>query len=174
MTDPVSTAVAAPRLALGAGVAAYEAAVERARTEDWASRLFTRDVSLWTADPRVAETISDRLGWRELALSDGRGLQSFDPALAPLSTSLGVLGMPGLTAYVGLLDIASFQEGDAVFVSGAAGAVGSVAGQIAKAKGASLVVGSAGSAGEGAAARFSATASRPMEKERAIAELTRN
>ena len=58
MTDPVSTAVAAPRLALGAGAAAYEAGVERARTEEWASRLFTRDVSLWTADPRVERPVN--------------------------------------------------------------------------------------------------------------------
>jgi NADPH-dependent curcumin reductase CurA len=85
-----------------------------------------------------------RLGWREVALSDGSGLQLFDPALAPLSASLGVLGMPGLTAYVGLLDIGRVQEGETVFVSGAAGAVGSIAGQIAKLK-ACRVIGSAGS-----------------------------
>ena len=84
------------------------------------------------------------LGWRELALSDGRGLFAFDPALAPVSTGLGVLGMPGLTAYVGLLDIGRPQEGETVFVSGAAGAVGSVVGQIAKLKGC-RVIGSAGS-----------------------------
>ncbi len=84
------------------------------------------------------------LGWRELALSDGRGLIAFDPALAPVSTGLGVLGMPGLTAYVGLLDIGRPQPGETVFVSGAAGAVGSAAGQIAKLKGC-RVIGSAGS-----------------------------
>ena len=84
------------------------------------------------------------LGWRELALSDGRGLLRFDPALAPVSTALGVLGMPGLTAYVGLLDIGRPKAGETVFVSGAAGAVGSVVGQIAKLKGC-RVIGSAGS-----------------------------
>ena len=63
MTDPVSTTVASPRFALGDGRAAYDAAVARARTEDWANRLFARDVSLWTSDPRVAATISQRLGW---------------------------------------------------------------------------------------------------------------
>ena len=63
MTDPESTTVATPRFALGDNRAAYEAAVERARTEDWANRLFARDVSLWTSDPRVAATISQRLGW---------------------------------------------------------------------------------------------------------------
>ena len=85
------------------------------------------------------------LGWRELALSDGNGLLGVDPAVAPVSTALGVLGMPGLTAYVGLLDVGRAQEGETVFVSGAAGAVGSVVGQIARLKGC-RVIGSAGSA----------------------------
>ncbi len=61
-----------------------------------------------------------------------------DPGVAPLSAYLGVLGMPGLTAYAGLFEVASFKEGDAVFVSGAAGAVGSQVGQMAKLQGASL------------------------------------
>ena len=85
------------------------------------------------------------LGWREAAISDGAGLLPADPSLAPVSTALGVLGMPGLTAYVGLLDIGRPREGETVFVSGAAGAVGSVVGQIAKPKGCK-VIGSAGSA----------------------------
>jgi len=85
------------------------------------------------------------LGWREAAISDGAGLLPADPSLAPVSTALGVLGMPGLTAYVGLLDIGRPREGETVFVSGAAGAVGSVVGQIAKLKGCK-VIGSAGSA----------------------------
>src|SRR3954447_8613501 len=63
MTDPASTTLSAPPLPLGDGAAAYEAAVERARTEGWANRLTSRDVSLWTTDARVGEAIADRLGW---------------------------------------------------------------------------------------------------------------
>ncbi|MGP3947462.1 NADP-dependent oxidoreductase [Streptomyces sp. 7N604] len=84
-------------------------------------------------------------GWREFAVLDAKHATKVDPGLAPLPAYLGVLGMPGLTAYAGLLEVASFKEGDAVFVSGAAGAVGSQVGQIAKLKGASRVIGSAGS-----------------------------
>ncbi|TWP49990.1 NADP-dependent oxidoreductase [Lentzea tibetensis] len=86
------------------------------------------------------------LGWREYAVLDGTQALKVDPAVAPLSTYLGVLGMPGLTAYAGLLATAEFKEGDVVFVSGAAGAVGQLVGQIARLKGASRVIGSAGSA----------------------------
>jgi NADPH-dependent curcumin reductase CurA len=86
-----------------------------------------------------------RLGWREVATLDGRHAVKISAELAPLSTYLGVLGTTGLTAYAGLLETASFKEGDAVFVSGAAGAVGSQVGQIARIKGASRVIGSAGS-----------------------------
>ncbi|UGY91203.1 NADP-dependent oxidoreductase [Streptomyces gobiensis] len=85
------------------------------------------------------------LGWREYATLDAAHAEKVSAELAPLSAYLGVLGMPGLTAYAGLLEVASFQEGDAVFVSGAAGAVGSQVGQIARLKGASRVIGSAGS-----------------------------
>ncbi|MFH9420689.1 NADP-dependent oxidoreductase [Streptomyces sp. NPDC017529] len=84
-------------------------------------------------------------GWREYAVVDAAKVAKVDASLAPLSAYLGVLGMPGLTAYAGLLEVASFKEGDAVFVSGAAGAVGGEVGQIAKLKGASRVIGSAGS-----------------------------
>ncbi|MFD7237087.1 NADP-dependent oxidoreductase [Streptomyces syringium] len=93
----------------------------------------------------VGDHVLHGLGWREYAVLDARHSAKVDPDLAPLSTYLGVLGMPGLTAYAGLLEVASFKEGDAVFVSGAAGAVGSLVGQIARLKGASHVVGSAGS-----------------------------
>jgi NADPH-dependent curcumin reductase CurA len=85
------------------------------------------------------------LGWREYAVVDAKQAVKVDPEAAPLSTYLGVLGMTGLTAYAGLLRTAAFKEGDSVFVSGAAGAVGSQVGQIAKLKGASRVIGSAGS-----------------------------
>ncbi|NGO79240.1 NADP-dependent oxidoreductase [Streptomyces sp. YC504] len=85
------------------------------------------------------------LGWRDYADVPAKHAKKVDPDVAPLSTYLGVLGMTGLTAYSGLLEVASFKEGDAVFVSGAAGAVGSQVGQIARLKGASRVIGSAGS-----------------------------
>ncbi|EPH42478.1 NADP-dependent oxidoreductase [Streptomyces aurantiacus] len=84
-------------------------------------------------------------GWREYASVPAQHATKVDPEAAPLSAYLGVLGMTGLTAYAGLLEVASFKEGDAVFVSGAAGAVGSEVGQIARLKGASRVIGSAGS-----------------------------
>jgi NADPH-dependent curcumin reductase CurA len=84
-------------------------------------------------------------GWREYAVIDGKQAVKVDADAAPLSTYLGVLGMTGLTAYAGLLRTAAFKEGDAVFVSGAAGAVGGQVGQLARLKGASRVVGSAGS-----------------------------
>ena len=83
-------------------------------------------------------------GWQDYAVSNGRDVQKVDPSLAPISTALGVLGMPGLTAYFGLLDIGRPKAGETVVVSGAAGAVGSTVGQIAKIKGC-RVVGVAGS-----------------------------
>jgi hypothetical protein len=86
------------------------------------------------------------LGWRDYAVGPARSFRRLDPGLGVQpSAFLGVLGMPGFTAWVGLHEIAKMREGDAVFVSGAAGAVGSIAGQIARLRGASRVVGSAGS-----------------------------
>ncbi|WP_328678144.1 NADP-dependent oxidoreductase [Streptomyces sp. NBC_00322] len=93
----------------------------------------------------VGDHVLHGLGWREYAEVPAQYATKVDASLAPLSTYLGVLGMTGLTAYAGLFDVASFKEGDAVFVSGAAGAVGSQVGQMARLKGASRVIGSAGS-----------------------------
>ena len=94
----------------------------------------------------VGATVLHQAGWREHALLPAKHVRVLDTSLAPATAYLGVLGMPGLTAYVGLTRIAPVKEGDTVFVSGAAGAVGSVAGQIARLRGAARVVGSAGSA----------------------------
>ena len=91
----------------------------------------------------VGRYVGADLGWQEYAVSDGRGLRTIDPEVAPLTTALGVLGMTGMTAYFGLLRVGEARAGETVVVSGAAGAVGSVVGQIAKIKGC-RVVGSAG------------------------------
>ncbi|MFF5566510.1 NADP-dependent oxidoreductase [Streptomyces sp. NPDC012623] len=93
----------------------------------------------------VGDHVLHGLGWREYAEFPAEQGTKVDASLAPLSAYLGVLGMTGLTAYAGLFETASFKEGDAVFVSGAAGAVGSQVGQFARLKGASRVIGSAGS-----------------------------
>ncbi len=85
-------------------------------------------------------------GWREYALVPARQAERVEPVAGLSSSSyLGVLGMPGLTAYAGLFEVAGFRAGESVFVSGAAGAVGSLVGQFARLRGASRVVGSAGS-----------------------------
>ncbi|MDA3631030.1 NADP-dependent oxidoreductase [Saccharopolyspora oryzae] len=86
------------------------------------------------------------LGWRDYAVVNAKRAVKVDPQAAPLNAYLYALGMPGMTAYVGLVDVAKQKEGDVVFVSGAAGAVGSLVGQIAKLRGAAKVIGSAGSA----------------------------
>jgi NADPH-dependent curcumin reductase CurA len=89
--------------------------------------------------------VSSMLGWRERGVIAGDRLRKLDPSLAPPSTALGVLGMTGLTAWYGLVVVGRVQEGETLYVSGAAGAVGSAAVQIAKLKGL-RVIGSAGSA----------------------------
>jgi len=96
-------------------------------------------------DYRVGDHVLHSFGWREYLLSDGKGLAKIDPLLAPVQSYLGVLGMPGQTAYFGLLDVGQPKAGETVFVSAAAGAVGAIVCQIAKIKGC-RVVGSAGSA----------------------------
>ena len=78
-------------------------------------------------------------GWQEHAVVEGKTLLKLNPNLAPISTALGVLGMPGMTAYFGFLEICKPQPGEVVVVSGAAGAVGSLVGQIAKIKGCRVV-----------------------------------
>ncbi len=83
-------------------------------------------------------------GWQAYAVSRGVGVRKLDPEQAPISTALGVLGMPGMTAYVGLLDIGQPKPEETVVVSAASGAVGSAVGQIAKIKGC-RAVGIAGS-----------------------------
>jgi NADPH-dependent curcumin reductase CurA len=92
----------------------------------------------------VGSFVQSGQGWREAFVSSAEQLVPIDPELAPLSAYLGVLGMPGMTAYVGLFNAAEMKDGETVFVSGAAGAVGSLAGQIARIKGC-RVLGSAGS-----------------------------
>ena len=83
----------------------------------------------------VGEIVLGYGGWQDYALSGGTALRKLDPAAAPVSTALGVLGMPGMTAYVGLTEIGQPKPGETVVVAAASGAVGSVVGQIAKIKG---------------------------------------
>ena len=97
-------------------------------------------------NPKFApgDVVQGEFGWQEYAVTGGKGIRKIDPSIAPISTAVGILGMPGLTAYFGLLDIGQPKAGETVVVSGAAGAVGSIVGQIAKIKGC-RVVGIAGS-----------------------------
>jgi len=89
-----------------------------------------------SSDPRLApgDTVEGMLGWQAYAVASAKRLRKIDPAEAPISSALYVLGMPGLTAYFGLLDICRPQPAETVLISGAAGGVGSIAGQIARIK----------------------------------------
>jgi len=93
---------------------------------------------------RAGDAVEGMLGWQEFAVAPARELRKIDPGLAPISTALGVLGIPGLTALFGLMDICDPRQGETAVVSGAAGAVGMLVGQIAKIRGC-RVVGVAGS-----------------------------
>lgn len=93
---------------------------------------------------KQGDIVTGNLEWAKFSIANEQTARKIDPNVAPISTHLGILGMTGLTAYFGLLDIGKPQEGETVVVSGAAGAVGSAVGQIAKIKGAK-VVGIAGS-----------------------------
>ena len=96
-------------------------------------------------DPNFAagDYVESSWGWREAWVNSTRGVRKLGELKAPASAYLGILGMPGMTAYVGLLDVGQLKEGETVFVSGAAGAVGSAVGQIAKIKNCTAI-GSAG------------------------------
>jgi NADPH-dependent curcumin reductase CurA len=98
-------------------------------------------------DFQVGQLVLSYSGWQDYALSDGAGLNKLDGDVAKSSRALGVLGMPGFTAYMGLLDIGQPKAGETVVVAAASGAVGSMVGQIAKIKGA-RAVGIAGGAGK--------------------------
>ncbi|HLJ85280.1 MAG TPA: NADP-dependent oxidoreductase [Candidatus Angelobacter sp.] len=87
----------------------------------------------------VGDSVYGTFGVQEYAISNGQGISKVDPAFAPLPVYLGVLGMPGMTAYFALLDVCQPKSGDTVVISGAAGAVGMVAGQIARIKGCRVV-----------------------------------
>ena len=95
-------------------------------------------------DFAVGDIVEERLGWQSYAISNGRKLRKIDPKLAPICTANGVLGMTGLTAYFGLLDVAGPKPGETVAVSAASGAVGAAVGQLARIAGC-RVVGLAGS-----------------------------
>jgi NADPH-dependent curcumin reductase CurA len=92
----------------------------------------------------VGESVLHSAAWREFVVGPPELFRSVDPAFAPISRYLGILGGPGLSAYVGLVDIAQFKAPDTVFVSATAGAIGSAAAQIARLLGAERVIGSAG------------------------------
>ncbi len=102
-----------------------------------------------SSDPsfRAGDAVAGMLGWQEYAVAPGCELRKLDPVIAPISTALCILGAPGLAAYFGLLDIGDPQPGETVVVSGATGAVGVLAGQIAKIRGCRVVGVAASDAG---------------------------
>lgn len=87
----------------------------------------------------VGDYIVGRTGWQKYAVSDGTGVRTIRPDSAPLSTALGVLGMPGMTAYTGLLNIGQPKKGETLVVAAASGAVGSAVGQIGKIRGCRVI-----------------------------------
>ncbi len=91
----------------------------------------------------VGDVVLHMQGWREFAVGSAKGFRLVDASAVPAQSYLGVLGMPGLTAWAGLVKVAAMQPGETVFVSGAAGAVGSLVGQLAKLRG-GTAIGSAG------------------------------
>ena len=103
-----------------------------------------RVVESRTPELAVGDIVEGSLGWQEYAVAGPGALRIVDPSLAPISTAIGVLGMPGMTAYFGFLDVGKPEVGDTVVVSAASGAVGQVVGQIARIMGC-RVVGTAGS-----------------------------
>lgn len=103
-----------------------------------------RVVESRTPELEVGDIVDGSLGWQEYAVAGPGALRIVDPSLAPISTAVGVLGMPGMTAYFGFLDVGKPEVGDTVVVSAASGAVGQVVGQIARIMGC-RVVGTAGS-----------------------------
>jgi NADPH-dependent curcumin reductase CurA len=88
---------------------------------------------------QVGDIVEDRLGWQEYAIGGGPALRKVDPAIAPISTANGILGMPGMTAYFGLLEVGQPKPGETIVVSAASGAVGQVVGQIGKIMGCRVV-----------------------------------
>ena len=87
----------------------------------------------------VGDIVEDRLGWQEYAIGGAASMRKVDPSLAPISTANGVLGMPGMTAYFGLLEVGQPKPGETIVVSAASGAVGQVVGQIGKIMGCRVV-----------------------------------
>jgi NADPH-dependent curcumin reductase CurA len=95
---------------------------------------------------KAGEIIEQRLGWQDYGISDGAAARKIDPSLAPIQTAVGVLGMPGMTAYFGAREVMGVEKGDTIVVSAASGAVGGLVGQVARISGAARVIGIAGGA----------------------------